>query len=189
VLDAEHKRFLLIVAMDSIRHGLKHGRALPVELGDTPPALAEPGASFVTLSIDGELRGCIGTLEAKDPLIRDVVKNAYCAAFSDPRFPPVDESECSVIAIKISILTPPEAFPVANESELLEKLRPGIDGLILEDGQRRATFLPAVWEDVADPKEFVEHLKRKAGIPANSWSPRIRAFRYRTESFAAEDLE
>lgn len=174
-------RLLLRLARESIRHGLQHGKPLPVDLAATPPDLRDVRATFVTLEIDGRLRGCIGTLEAHRPLAVDVAVNAYESAFRDPRFPPVQSFEEPQLGIHISILTPPAPLPCAGEADLLAKLRPGVDGLILQDGRGRATFLPSVWDDLADPKLFLEHLKLKAGLPADHWSDTLRFWRYGTE--------
>lgn len=154
-----------------------------------PPAwlagrLAEPGASFVTLRAAGELRGCIGSLTARRALGLDVAANARAAALDDRRFPPLGSQELAQLAIEISLLTPPEALPVRSRRELLAALRPGVDGLVLEEDGHRATFLPAVWEQLPDPEAFVGQLERKAGLRAGSWSPARRLYRYHAESIA-----
>lgn len=146
--------------------------------------LAEPGASFVTLRAEGELRGCIGSLTARRALGVDVAANARAAALEDRRFPPLAAQELPQLAIEISLLTPPEALPVRSRGELLAALTPGVDGLVLEDDGRRATFLPAVWKQLPDPEAFVGQLERKAGLGAGSWSPARRLYRYRAESIA-----
>lgn len=146
--------------------------------------LAEPGASFVTLRAGGELRGCIGSLTARRALGLDVAANARAAALEDRRFPPLGPHELAQLMIEISLLTPPEALPVRSRSELLAALTPGVDGLVLEDDGHRATFLPAVWEQLPDPEAFVGQLERKAGLGAGSWSSARRFHRYRTESIA-----
>ncbi|MDI1302610.1 MAG: AmmeMemoRadiSam system protein A [bacterium] len=148
------------------------------------PRLHQAGACFVTLESSGSLRGCIGSLNARRPLVEDVLHNARAAAFDDPRFPPLTIAELSRVEISISVLTPPEAFPVKNEADLLQSLRPGIDGLLLEDGAYRATFLPSVWEQLPTPAAFLAQLKRKAGLTAHHWSPTIRFSRYRTIEFS-----
>ncbi len=172
---------LLQIARDSIQHGLRHGRPLTVDTGLLDPALREPGASFVTLEIGNRLRGCIGSLEAYRPLAIDVAENAFAAAFRDPRFPPLTEDEFDRIDIHISILGPAREIDFADEQDLLDQIRPGIDGLILEYGSHRGTFLPAVWESLPDKHQFLEHLKMKAGLPAGFWSDDIRVWRYETE--------
>ncbi len=184
-LGAEARRRLLRVAAASIAHGLETGRPLPVDPAEYPPALRVPGAAFVTLHLHGRLRGCIGSLEARRPLVVDVAENAYAAAFRDPRFPPLLAAEFPQVEIEISRLTPAEPLTVSSEAELLQRLQPGVDGLILEEGAHRATFLPAVWETLPDPREFLAQLRVKAGLPPDYWSPTLRLYRYRTEAFSA----
>ena len=171
------------IALESVRHGLKYGKHLPVETSRYPRTLQAPGASFVTLKSHGQLRGCIGSLEAHQPLINDVAYNAYAAAFSDPRFPPLSEDELEGLEFHISVLTPAVPMEFESEQDLLEQIRPGIDGLVLEDGYNRGTFLPAVWESLPDKTSFLQHLKLKAGLPPDHWSDSIRVLRYTTESF------
>lgn len=175
---ARHGPRLLTCARDSIRRGLEYRQAPEVSLGDFPVALHEPRASFVTLTIAGRLRGCIGSLEATRPLVTDVAHNAYGAAFSDPRFPALTTAELPRLEFHISVLSPPQPLQFASEQELLAQLRPGIDGLILEEHGRRGTFLPSVWEQLAQPAEFLQQLKRKTGLPADYWSPTLRVRRY-----------
>jgi len=175
------RQSLLDLARASIDFGLRHGRPLAAPLDECPPELREHRASFVTLQRQGTLRGCIGSLEARRPLIADVTENAYAAAFRDPRFPPVALHEFADLEIHLSLLTPPEPVEAASESDLLRQLRPGEDGLILQEGSRRATFLPAVWESLPEPHRFVRHLKQKAGLPAEYWSDTLTVFRYRAE--------
>jgi AmmeMemoRadiSam system protein A len=178
----EDREALLEVARASILHGLEHGSPLRVDPDRFSPRLREPGACFVTLRRSGSLRGCVGSLEATRSLVEDVAENAYASAFRDSRFEPLAEGELRDLDIHLSILTPPEPLPCTSEAELLAKLRPGIDGLVLEDGAHRATFLPSVWESLAEPKEFLAALKRKAGLSADHWSDRIRFHRYRAEA-------
>lgn len=183
-LASELQQRLLDVARESIDFGLRHGKPLPAPLDDGPAELRAVRASFVTLKKNGMLRGCIGSLEARRPLIADVAENAYAAAFRDPRFPPVTRSEVDELEIQLSLLTPAEPMTVASEADLLSQLRPGEDGLILQEGPRRATFLPTVWESLPDALSFVRHLKQKAGLPADYWSDAMQVFRYRTESIS-----
>ncbi|HNC52713.1 MAG TPA: AmmeMemoRadiSam system protein A [Accumulibacter sp.] len=142
------------------------------------PELAEPAATFVTLTQDGRLRGCIGSLEAQRPLARDVAENAVAAAFEDRRFSPLSKEELARTRVEVSLLTPPEPFPVADERDALARLRPGIDGLVLSYGRRRATFLPQVWESLPDPRQFLAQLKLKAGLPADFWHEQLVLARY-----------
>ena len=153
-----------------------------------PPAVAdtqllEEGAAFVTLHKHGELRGCIGSLEAYQPLIEDVAENARSAALRDPRFPPVTPDEVAAIHIEISVLTKPEPMYFKSEDDLLEQIQPYEDGLVLQEGRRRGTFLPLVWQQLPDKKEFLMHLKHKAGLPVDYWSESVRVYRYRTQVF------
>jgi AmmeMemoRadiSam system protein A len=175
------------IASASIKYSLKHGsdaryeRTLNIE--DYSPALQQERATFVTLNIDDELRGCIGTLEAHHPLVIDVAHNARSAAFHDPRFSPLTKSEFDRLQIHISILGIPEPMSFTSEHDLIQQLRPGLDGLILSAAGRRGTFLPSVWEQLATPEEFFAHLKLKAGLPMSYWSDDVKVERYTTESF------
>lgn len=177
-LNNSQQQQLLAVAGRSIEHGLSTGRPLTVNLEDFPPELQEPRATFVTLQKHGQLRGCIGKLEAVKPLVEDIAENAFSAAFRDPRFPPLEKSERADLDIHLSILTPADPMTFNSEQDLLRQLKPGIDGLILEDGYRRSTFLPSVWEQLPEPKQFLRHLKQKAGLPPDYWSDNIRVSRY-----------
>ena len=141
-------------------------------------ALDRPGATFVTLKQDGELRGCIGSLEARRLLAVDVRANARAAAFDDPRFAPLSPGELDVTTVEVSLLAPATRFAVAGEDDLCARLEPGVDGVVLELGRRRATFLPQVWESLPDPRDFIGALKRKAGMPADFWSAEMRVSRY-----------
>lgn len=188
-LDSASRRRLLDLALESIRYGLEHGRQLPVRNEDFPAELQRIGAAFVTLNINHNLRGCIGHLEAFQPLVQDVAENAFAAAFRDPRFPPLGTGELDRLEIHISLLTPAKEMTFRSEQDLLGQLQPGIDGLILQEGRRRGTFLPSVWESLREPEGFLRHLKMKAGLPANYWSDSLRVFRYFTESFGEEEVQ
>lgn len=179
---------LLEVARASIRHGLDQGRALPVNPNDYPATLRLLRATFVTLDIDGQLRGCIGALAAYQPVVQDVAVHAYAAAFEDPRFPELRTDELPKLALHISVLSPPEPLPFGSEAELLAQLRPGVDGLILQFRHYRATFLPAVWDQLPDPYVFLAQLKQKAGLPMDFWAPELRVERYTAECFGAEEV-
>jgi AmmeMemoRadiSam system protein A len=180
-LSAEQQGYLMELACASIRHGLKQGRPLPVDLTSLPPELKPLRATFVTLQRHGQLRGCIGLLEASRPLAEDIACNAYAAAFQDPRFPPLRESECEGLEIHLSLLTPAEPMAFHSEQDLLDQFQPGVDGLILAEGPRRGTFLPSVWEQLPTRQEFWEHLKLKAGLPTGYWSDTLKVWRYRAE--------
>lgn len=182
-LSDEDQETLLEIARESILHGLSTSRPLPVRASDFPDQLMEKRASFVTLSKNGQLRGCIGTLEAVRPVVEDIAENSFSAAFRDPRFAPLADDELGDVNIHISILTTPQPIEFTSENDLLNKIRPNIDGLILVEDHHRGTFLPAVWESLPDPKDFLNHLKLKAGLPKNYWSDQIQVFRYQTESF------
>lgn len=173
LLNEGESRELVAIARASLWQAVREGSAVWVELANVPPRLRQPGASFVTLTKHGELRGCIGSLQAHRPLAEDVAANALASALRDPRFPPVTARELPDIKIEISVLSEPVDFPVKDEADLLQKLQPGVHGLIIEDGSHRATFLPAVWEQLPDPRDFVAHLKHKAGLPGNYWSPSL----------------
>ena len=122
-------------------------------------------------------------LEAYQPLINDVAENAFKAAFNDPRFPPLNAEEFTDLTIHVSVLGKPEAIAFTDENDLLQQIRPGIDGLILEDGHHRGTFLPSVWESLPTAREFLRHLKQKAGLDTDYWSDTLRISRYTTQSF------
>jgi AmmeMemoRadiSam system protein A len=179
---AAYRELLLQLARQVIHHGLAHGEPMPVEAQDYPAPLRKPGACFVTLQLDDQLRGCIGSLEAFRPLIVDLAANAHAAAFHDPRFPPLTAAELDRLSIHISILSTPEPLTFASEQELLEQVRPGIDGLILSAGGHRGTFLPSVWESLPEPRQFLSQLKRKAALPPDYWSDKIQVWRYTTET-------
>ncbi len=175
------KQQLLQLAGESIKKGLC-GETLAVSATDYPEPLRVLRATFVTLHIEAQLRGCIGTLEARRTLVEDVAGNAWSAAFRDPRFSALTWPEYERLDVHISILSPPEPLQFSSEEELLAQLRPRVDGLIIEEGYNRGTFLPSVWEQLPEPREFLRHLKRKAGLHPDYWSSRIRVQRYTTES-------
>lgn len=178
-----HRAELLNVARASIHERLRHG-VLTIRHEEFAEPLRELRATFVTLHVDRELRGCIGTLEATRALVADVAHNAGAAAFDDPRFPALAWSEYERLTIHISILSPPEPMHFSSEQELVRQIRPNVDGLILETDTRRGTFLPAVWESLPDARDFLRHLKRKAGLPPDYWSDDLRVKRYTVESIS-----
>lgn len=181
---------LLVLARESIVTHLE-GRQ-PVINRDGLVVAQQQGASFVSLHTHdtgpAQLRGCIGSLEPYRSLVDDVVDNARAAAFRDSRFPAVAMDELNYIRIDISVLSPAEPLQFQSETDLLSQLRPGVDGLILEEGFHRGTFLPVVWEQLTEPEEFLSHLKLKAGLPARHWSDAIQVLRYTTESFGEQDF-
>ena len=186
VYSAGEQAILLQVALASIQSGLDTGTPLQVHPDAYPPALSAMRASFVTLKHNGDLRGCIGSLTPVTSLVEDVAHNAFAAAFRDPRFLALTAAELQDLEIAISVLGPTESMAFASEQELLGMLHPGIDGLVLQDGRNRGTFLPAVWESLPQPADFLDHLKQKAGLPANYWSDTLEIQRYTTVSFAAD---
>jgi AmmeMemoRadiSam system protein A len=145
--------------------------------------LEESGATFVTLILDGQLRGCIGSLEAHRSLVDDVRNNAVASAFRDPRFPPLTKAEFTDVVIEVSLLSKPELIRHDSEKNALAQLTPGRDGVIIELGTQRATFLPQVWAQLPEPKSFIEHLKDKAGIPEDYWSDEVRLSRYSVQKW------
>jgi AmmeMemoRadiSam system protein A len=178
----EHRRTLLDVASAAIDRGLSEQGALPVVPQNYPEPLRQPRASFVTLRIGERLRGCMGSLVATEPLVVNVARNAFLAAFRDPRFTPLAREEFPQIAIHLSLLSHPEPLAFESEAHLLSLIRPGIDGLTLIEGSRRATLLPAVWESLNGPREFLNHLKNKSGLAPDYWSATIQVERYTAES-------
>jgi len=184
LLNKEQQQQLLAVARASIQHGLQTGYALKINIADYPRALTECRATFVTLELEQQLRGCIGRLEATRPLIEDVAENAFLAAFQDPRFPPLAMDELTELEIHISLLTASVPMVFDSEQDLIRQLQPNIDGLILVEGHRRGTFLPSVWEQLPEPKQFLRHLKQKAGLAPDYWSDTIKVYRYQAESIA-----
>ena len=153
------------------------------------PALSHPAATFVTLRRNGDLRGCIGSLEPVRSLAADVRENAVAAAFQDPRFPPLEAYELEALSIEVSLLALPEPIAVKDEAEVIARLEPGVDGVILRYGDRRATFLPQVWESFADPREFLAALKHKAGLAADFWSREVDIHRYRVTKWAEAEYQ
>lgn len=182
------QRFLLDEARRSITHGLEHGVPAPPTVASSESVVASVRACFVTIHVAGELRGCTGSLEAEQPLAHGVVYHAFQSAFGDPRFPALTRRELSALDIEISVLSPLSPVAVASEQELLATLEPHIDGLLLEFGAYRATFLPKVWETLPDPAAFLAHLKHKAGLPVDFWSSQLALYRYQTETFSEKAL-
>lgn len=170
---------LVAIARESIaeRLGLGQARARDEEW------LARQAATFVTLRLEGELRGCIGSIDARRPLGEDVAANARAAAFSDPRFEPLGVDEFAIVNVEVSVLSPRAPLAAKNEAEAIRAMRPGIDGVYLECGDFRATFLPQVWESLPDPEQFLKALRHKARLPAGFWDPAIRLTRYTVEKY------
>ncbi len=176
-----HQGVLLRLAEQAIDHGLEGNHPPAVDVATYPPALQEPRSAFASLFDErGELRGCTGSIEPRLPLALEVSLNAFNAAFRDPRFPPLAPSERLGITCKLSVLSPLEPLPFTSEAELIRRLRPHTDGLVLESQQGQGTLLPAVWAHLPDPTEFFLALKRKAGLPLEGLPPDTRVFRYET---------
>ncbi|MEQ9055716.1 MAG: AmmeMemoRadiSam system protein A, partial [Roseovarius confluentis] len=163
------------------------GNPPQVNVDSFVPQLRGYGAAFVTLQKDGQLRGCIGSLTAHQPLITDVVENTVKSAFDDPRFDPVTEDELDRITIKIAVLSPSAPMSFDSEAALLAQLKPGRDGLILSDKGRRGVFLPMVWDSLPKPQDFLSALKQKAGLPRDHWSETLHVRRFCAEGFAEGD--
>jgi len=185
-LTGADRRTLLDVAAKSIAYGVDTGRELAIDLENQPGRLLARQACFVTLHVGGKLRGCMGSLEGSEPLIANVARNAWLAAFRDPRFGKLTCDEFANLEIHISLLSPPEELNFQSEADLLSQMRPGVDGLTLIEGGRRGTLLPSVWRSVRDAHEFLAHLKKKTGLAPNYWSDTIRVERYTAESIGRD---
>lgn len=184
-----YRKRLLDLAQASIEHGLKTGQPIKLDLTDYPSELWVERATFVTLERNGQLRGCIGMLEAIRPLVVDVAENAFCAAYKDHRFSPLTADELDDLELHISILGLAEPLKFDSEPALIDQLRPGVDGLILEERGRRGTFLPSVWDSLPEPRQFLRSLKQKAGLAPDYWSNTLKVSRYGTEIFKSTDFE
>jgi len=182
VLGPEQRSLLLGIARASIRHGLAHGRPLPVDPDALAPELAAVRGAFVTLTRQGRLRGCVGRTRPFRPLGEDLADLAFGAAFQDPRFPPVTAGELGDLEIHLSLLTVPEPLAFTSDADLMAQLVPGEDGLILESPRHQGVFLPSVWESLPEPMDFLGRLKAKAGLPERRPVEGLRAYRFRTES-------
>jgi uncharacterized protein len=180
---SEIQTVLIDVASASLAQGVRVGTALDVAADAYPEAVRRPGASFVTLRNGGELRGCIGSMRAQFPLVADVARNAFSAGFRDPRFPPIARDELASLAVSISVLSQPEPVAVDSERQLLELMRERSHGWVLQLGNRRGLLLPAVWDSIDDPEEFLGHLKAKARFRPDFWSSDIVVERFTADSF------
>lgn len=167
------KDILLRLARQTLETVIRDRSRLHIDLEKYTPRLQENGASFVTLTRHEALRGCIGTLEAYQPLVQDVCEHAEAAALEDYRFPPVRPEELEKINIEISVLTPAVPFEYTTPDELMKRLKPGIDGVVLHDGRHRATFLPQVWEQLPEPEDFLSHLCAKMGAASDLWRHKL----------------
>ena len=183
-MNMEQSRVLLPIARAAI------GRALSLRHSADESAawLREPGACFVTLTQEGELRGCIGSLQAHRPLLADVKSNAVAAALHDPRFLPLSRDEFGITEIEISLLSPTRPMDFRDEVDALTQLRPRLDGVVFEYHAYRSTFLPQVWEQLPQPRQFLSMLKRKAGLPEEFWHEEVRLSRYSVTKLREADL-
>jgi len=185
--EIEHKgKILLSIARGVIADTL--GRKTD-PASEKPPWLHEKAASFVTLTMNQHLRGCMGSLEALRPLLLDIKANAYAAAFRDPRFPPLTIAELDATAIEISLLSAQEQISFKDEADALAQLRPQIDGIVFKHGHYRSTFLPQVWEQLTNAATFMAHLKHKAGLSPDFWHDDVEIYRYTVTKFKEKDLQ
>ncbi len=184
LINQADQKTLLKIARNALENSVGGQVLSEINLNELSPALQANGASFVTLTKNGGLRGCIGTLEAYQPLAEDVQEHAVAAAMQDPRFPIVQPQECRMIDIEVSILTPKVPLQYSGSQDLIDKIRPGIDGVVLQNGFRKATFLPQVWEKLPDPAEFLSHLCMKMGAPSGLWRKKhLQVFLYQVQEF------
>ena len=179
-MSTEQGKILLPIARAAISRALN----VPCTAHESAPWLAEPGACFVTLTQHGQLRGCIGSLQAHRSLLDDVKSNAVKAALHDPRFVPLTAAELGITDVEISLLSPVQPMSFQNEADALAQLRPGVDGVIFECGAYRSTYLPQVWEHFSQPQQFLASLKNKAGLPGNFWSSEVKLSRYTVEKWS-----
>ncbi len=189
LLNHHEKGRLLDLAESAIANALNEGYLAPPPLEELPERLIKPGASFVTLTREGRLRGCIGSLEALRPLAEDVHFNALAAAFRDPRFPPLELHEWPLTDVEVSVLSPPEPLPYESLEDLIRKLEPEM-GLVLEHPRGRATYLPQVWEQLPDPALFLASLAQKAGLDPGVYADPATLLKYYTvDKFTRRDLD
>lgn len=181
--DMERGRILLRLARDAIEITLGN----PVLEGEKPAWLQQAGATFVTLTQQNELRGCIGTLEAHRPILQDVQSNAVAAAFRDPRFAPLRSYELDKTRVEVSLLSEMQPLQFAVERDALHQLLPGVHGVVFEYGRYRSTFLPQVWEQLPSVREFMAHLKQKAGLPPDFWAEGVRLSTYTVAKWKEDD--
>ena len=182
-LESVHGTLLLQIARAAISNVLGQAVALPEPAGGTADVLQASGASFVTLNQQGQLRGCIGSLQAHRPLITDVQANAIAAALHDPRFTPLTLAELDITTIEVSVLSAMQPLPFTSEAHALAQLRPGVDGVVFEFRHYRSTFLPQVWEQLPSARQFMAHLKHKAGLAPDFWAAEVRLQRYTVSKF------
>ena len=184
-LSLEEQKMLLRLAREAMERGVRGEELLSLDLASLPASFYEQGSAFITLTAGGQLRGCIGSLDARQSLVEDVREHAVAAALKDPRFPPVREDELNGIRIEISRLTRPVPLDYRDANDLLSRLRPHVDGVILRDGlYHRATFLPQVWQKLPDRAEFLNHLCYKMGLETDAWRHKhFEVLTYQVEEF------
>lgn len=175
-------KMLLMIARRSIMYGLENAQPGLVNVNKVPIALLKPAASFVTLKTGDKLRGCVGSIKPIRPLAQDVATNAFMAAFKDQRFPPLTQEELESTHIEISLLSELEPLEYDSEEDLLGKIRAGIDGLVIQENDRRGLFLPCVWESLPDKEMFFKQLKIKAGLSTHYWSDNISCWRFTVDA-------
>ena len=186
-LSAEEQTYLLDLAREAVAYAARGEDPPTVDIDSVTKNLQRRGASFVTLNKNGRLRGCIGSLEARRPLVLDVQQNAVGAAIRDPRFPPVRPEEMDDLTIEISVLSLPEPIEYDSVEDLCSKLRPGVDGVVIERGWHRSTFLPQVWEKLTDERQFLQRLCLKAGLAPDAYaSEDLDVYTYQVEKFEEE---
>ena len=183
-LNSQERQILLRIAREAVSHAAANKPLPELELSGLPQRLQEHATAFVTLTIQGSLRGCIGALQASQPLALDVQEHAAAAASEDYRFPPVSPQEVGQLEIEISRLSPNRELEYADADELLTKLHPAVDGVVLRRGVQRATFLPQVWEKIPDPADFLTQLCYKMGVPGDLWRrEHLQVLTYQVEEF------
>lgn len=187
-MPADKGKILLSIARASIAETLELPHPAIDKLVQDNTWLQEKAACFVTLTQKGQLRGCIGTLEAHRSLLDDVQHNANAAAFNDTRFSPLGRDELDITEIEISLLSAMQTLTFSDEQDALTQLRPGVDGIVFEFGQHRSTFLPQVWEQLPDTGEFIAHLKNKAGLAPDFWADGVKLYRYTVTKYKESDL-
>lgn len=187
-LAASHGETLCRVAADALRYGLEHNAAPILRAADFAAPLRAPRASFVTIEENGELRGCIGSVAARRPLVEDVAGNAYGAGFRDPRFPPLNQKALDRLSVGISILGPFETLTCTSEDDLFRQARVGVDGFVISAEGHRSLFLPQVWDTLRTPRAFFDTLREKAGLPRRYWSPQLHIERFTVTSIPKRAL-
>ena len=189
-LSEDEGKYLLGVARETIKNRLSNIEESQINWKEMPEKFQERLGTFVTVTIEDNLRGCIGHIIPRESLIEGIKENAINAAFKDPRFHPLTKEEFGRIEIEISILTSPQELSYTDAEDLLQKLRPGIDGVILKKGFYEATFLPQVWEQLSEKEEFLSHLCLKAGLSPDSWKKeKLNISTYQVQAFEENELQ